>query len=107
MNIIDKVYANFRNDLGTIRDLDWDAMESGYKDQDNAMTLSYPELPDALELWEEVTKEGRFFDPQVRGLTYVEVYNPRYYMNLTESKAQSCFHPMYRMIARSSRSPIE
>jgi hypothetical protein len=107
VNILDKVYASFREDIGIIRDLDYDGMVRGYIDNSDPITASHPEFPDVLELWEEVTKPGRFFDPQVRGFTYVEVYNPTYWMNYTESKAQSCYHPIYRLVTRSSRSPID
>ncbi len=107
VNVLDKAFASFRNDVDIIRDIDYDAMQYAYKDENNAITLSHPELPDVIELWEEVTKEGRFFDPQVRGFFYLEVYNPGYWMSYTVSKTQSCFHPMYRMVARNSRSPID
>lgn len=107
VSVIDKVWSTPRNDPRMpVRRLDWDAMSSAYKDAIDPITGWQPGLPQELRLWDEVTKSGRFFDPSVQGFTYVEVYNPGYWMNMSGARAQSCFHPMYRMRARSQISPM-
>lgn len=103
---LDKVWAEFRQDVNLNRSLERDAMSSGYKDASNALTNKYPMLPDSLKLWDVITMPGRFFDPTVRGFYYVEIYNPGYWLNYTNAKAQSCFHPMYRMVTRYPYSLI-
>ncbi|HUV35702.1 MAG TPA: hypothetical protein VMX58_02050, partial [Patescibacteria group bacterium] len=40
------------------------------------------------------------------GLTYVEIYDPDYYMEFKIVESQPCFHPMFRMKARSSLSVL-
>jgi hypothetical protein len=107
VSVIDKVWSTPRNDSRMpVRRLDWDAMMSAYKDANDQISGWLPGLPSDLRLWDEVTRSGRFFDPKVQGFTYVEVYNPGYWMNQAGVSAQSCFHPMYRMRARNQISPM-
>jgi hypothetical protein len=108
--VLDKVYSSFlieNEDIGMPkRKLDWDGLRCGIVDESDPVTAAYPGLPDTLDLWHMATRSGSFFDPDVRGFQYVEVYNPEYW---TEDKgvfAQFCFHPMYRMIARSTLSAV-
>jgi len=89
-----------------VRRSDWDAMAWAFKDSVDQITAIHPGIPKKLVLWEEVTKPGRFFDPQVQGFTYVEVYNPAYWMAAAGSVSQSCFHPIYRMRTRNSHSAV-
>jgi hypothetical protein len=103
---LDKVWAEFRRDVIMTRSLERDALSWTYKDPSNAITSKYPQLPDSLGLWDVVAESGNFFDPDVRGLYYVEVYNPAYWMNYTKAKTQACFNPMYRMRARYQFSPL-
>jgi hypothetical protein len=106
---VDKVWGTFKTgDMppGLIRSLDRDAMRFAYKDAADYITAQYPALPERLDLWEEVTKPGRFFDPMVRGFLYVEAYDPEYYMNYRLETSQPCFHPIYRMRSRNSLSVI-
>jgi hypothetical protein len=107
VSVLDKVWTTPRNDSRMpVRRLDWDAMTSGYKDVTDQITGWRPGLPTQLFLWSEVTKPGRFFDPNVQGFTYVEVYNPGYWMGAAGAVQQSCFHPMYRMKSRNQISPM-
>mgnify|MGYP000066216184 CR=1 FL=1 len=103
---LDKVWGEFRQDVLINRSLERDALTWSYKDPSNALTSKYPELPDSLGLWEVVVEPGNFFDPAVRGFSYVEIYNPAYWMSYTKAKTQACFHPMYRMRTRYLYSPI-
>jgi hypothetical protein len=89
------------------RRIEWDAMSYGYIDPLDAVAGAYPGLPRKLQLWSTVTKPGNFFDPQVRGFTFVEVYDPQYWMDMIEAGSQSCFHPMYRMQARNRVSAVD
>ena len=89
---------------------DFDALSFCMRDDNDPITAQYPELPQRLNLWEEVTRSGRYFDPNGaydRGLTYVEVYDPAYWMDRNYTVSQGCFHPMYRMRARSTLSAID
>jgi hypothetical protein len=65
------------------------------------------DLPDTLTLDESVTCNGCFFDPRTRGFTYVEVYDPWYYMAILEAGSHPCFTPLYLMRSRSSVSPLD
>ncbi len=88
------------------RRIDYDAMSYGFKDTREPLTVGHPDLPPRLNLWSQVTKPGMFFDPQVQGFTYVEVYNPTYWMRIIGVSRQECFIPMYRMRARSTYSVV-
>jgi hypothetical protein len=108
---IDKISGNFKTNPAEVppnfdRRLDKDAMRFAYKDGADVVTAEYPGLPAQLDLWEEVTKPGRFFDPQVRGFFYCEIYDPQYYMDFHFETSQACFHPIYRMRSRNSLSVI-
>lgn len=108
---IDKIWGNFKTNPAEVppnyyRNLDRDAMRFAYKDGADFITGQYPGLPGQLDLWEEVTKPGRFFDPQVRGFIYCEIYDPQYYMDFNFLSSQDCFHPIYRMRSRNSLSFI-
>lgn len=102
VNVIDKVVGYFRPDpLLPVRRIDWDAMHYAYRDSLDLVTVAHPGLPKKLTLWETVTRPGRFFDPATRGFSYLELYNPGYWMNLKGLEQQPCFHPMYRMRTRN------
>ena len=112
ITMIDKV-------LGSIRDDDdmpyrypyhFDVMTHAYRDATDHYTASHPGLPSRLDLWEEIIQPGRFFDPDstgiVGGFTYVEVYDPEYWMAQKGESSQLCFHPIYRMKAKSEYSVL-
>ena len=105
VNVIDKIVGGSRPDdpyvVMPVRRIDWDAMYYAYRDSRDPVTAAHPGLPYKLTLWETVTRPGRFFDPAIRGLSYLELYNPGYWMNVKGLKQQSCFHPMYRMRSRN------
>ena len=111
VSMIDKIWGSFKNNPGEvppnyIRSLDRDAMRYAYRDDADFITGQYPGLPGQLDLWGEITKPGRFFDPQVRGFMYCEIYDPQYYMDFNITQSQQCFHPIFRMRSRSTLSFI-
>jgi len=110
VTVLDKVWGTFKPvvDLpgGIIRNMDRDALIYAVRDGTDPINDQYPDLPLRLDLWDEVMKPGRFFDPQVRGFIYVEAYDPEYYMEFTFHTSQGCFAPMYRMRTRSTLSPL-
>ncbi len=73
--------------------------------------VDYPGFPDTLQLDDLVTCSTCFFNPQrpnPGGFTYVEVYDPQYWMVFKGIPwSLSCFNPMYRMKARSTISPLD
>ena len=108
VSVLDKVVGVFRTGPDIPRRYEsLDAMSYARLDRTDPVTARYPALPDSLGLWEEIVKAGRFFDPRVRGFTFVELYNPAYWMNAKLIKAQGCFHPMFRMRSRSMASPVD
>jgi hypothetical protein len=108
VTILDKVSASFRTGIEVpIRRLSIDALRHIFRDDSDPVTALYPGMPSTVKLWEEVTKSGRFFDPQVRGFPYVEIYDPEYWMNTKFVESQSCFHPLFRMRTRSTYSPVD
>jgi len=107
VTVLDKVTGVFRDDPEmTLRRADRDAMSFAYADETSGYNIPYPGLPDELQLWSEVTAPGRFFDPALRGFTYVEIYDPMYWMDITNVQNQDCFAPMYRMRTRNALSPV-
>ncbi len=88
------------------RRVDYDAMAYAVKDTREPLTTGHLDLPNKLTLWGQVTKDGMFFDPKVQGFTYVELYNPTYWMRTINASRQPCFVPMYRMKARSAISAV-
>ena len=107
VTVLDKVEGIHRTGAGIpFRNIDHDALSHAYKDNDSEYNDAFPALPDTLALWEEITKSGRFFNPQERGFSYVEIYNPEYWLQLTGIAHQACFAPMYRMRTRNSISPV-
>ncbi|MCX5753155.1 MAG: hypothetical protein NTW97_05850 [Candidatus Krumholzibacteria bacterium] len=109
VSVLDKVLAMPRNTFWWFvpeRRIEWDAMSYGYLDPLDEVTGARPGMPGKLQLWSTVTKPGNFFDPQVRGFTFVEVYDVQFWMDFVGESSQSCFHPLYRMRARNSVSAI-
>jgi hypothetical protein len=108
VTVLDKVVGNFRTDPEMPpRRVEFDAMYYAYKDETFGYNVPYPGLPDQLQLWSEVTAPGRFFDPAIRGFTYVEIYDPSYWMDVTIVQNQDCFAPMYRMRTRNTLSAVD
>jgi hypothetical protein len=107
VTVIDKVRPAPRLDPRMpSRRIDYDAMAYAFKDTREALTTGHPDLPNRLTLWGQVTKDGMFFDPKVQGFTYVELYNPTYWMRTINESKQECFSPMYRMKARYALSAV-
>jgi hypothetical protein len=107
VTMLDKVSGVFRTDadMPARRDV-LDALQYALRADADTVTAANPTLPAALDLWSEVTKAGRFFDPRVRGYTYVEIYDPKYWMDAKQTTSQNCFHPMYLMRTRNTASPV-
>lgn len=107
VTVLDKVRPAQRIDPRMpMRRIDYDAMSDGFKDTREPLTTGHLDLPNKLTLWSQVTKDGMFFDPKVQGFTYVELYNPTYWMRTINVTRQPCFVPMYRMRARSALSAV-
>lgn len=116
ISMLDKVTGTFRNDedMPRRRLVNYDVMQYAYRDDSDPVTADCPGLPPLLELWEEVTKSTsppRYFDPNNTkgpgGFTYVEIYDPEYWMERNYVESQPCFHPMYRMVARNNNSAVD
>lgn len=107
VTVVDKVTGVFRWDVKTLRNIEYDAMTYAYRDDSDPLAKAHFGLPEELNLWEEVTKPGRFFDPRIRGFHYVEIYDPEYWMHPRGFHSRSCFHPIYRMRARNTKSVIQ
>jgi hypothetical protein len=88
------------------RRVDYDAMAYAFKDTREPLTTWHTDLPNKLTLWSQVTRDGMFFDPKVQGFTYVELYNPAYWMRTINTDRQACFSPMYRMRTRNTLSAV-
>ncbi len=101
VTFIDKVQGPFRSTLpgGIIRSEDRDAMRM-------AIEVGVSPFPDTLRLWEEIAGPGMYFDPTERGFTFVEAYDPEYYMDYRMMNSHRCFRPIYRMRSRSTLSPL-
>ena len=88
----------------------YDVMSYALRDDADPLTAAHPGLPGRLDLWEEVTKSGRYFNPDDSlgpgGFTYVEVYDPGYWMARNALLSQTCFSPIYRMRAASEKSAL-
>ncbi len=110
ISMLDKIDAVFRiHEDMPLRKLGYyDVMAFGYRDDADPYTAQHPELPPQLDLWEEVACCNRLFDPNgpLGGFTYVEIYDPAYWMEHNFLMSQSCFHPMYRMRSRNMLSAV-
>jgi len=108
LSVVDKIVGSFRTggDM-PVRLLSQDALSRCVIDQEDTITANYPGLPATLTLSPDVTRTGMFFDPRVRGFYYVEAYDPAYWIETRGINQQRCFHPMYRMKSRSTRSPLD
>ena len=107
VQVVDKVVGTFRSGAEMpARRVSDDAMADAWLDTGDPVTAQYEGLPGMLELSGDVTAPGMFFDPQDRGFIYVECYDPDYWMVTRGLLSQGCFHPIYRMNSRSTRSPI-
>jgi hypothetical protein len=112
VTMLDKVQGSLRNDddMPYRYPYHFDVMTHAYRDETDRYTTSHPGLPPRLDLWEEIIQPGRYFDPDstgiVGGFTYVEVYDPEYWMRRKGEISRSCFHPIYRMKAKSEYSVL-
>jgi hypothetical protein len=112
VTVLDKVDGRFRTGGGMPkRQRDhYDVLVRAHRDGNDALSIGATDFPDCLDLWEEVTKEGRRFNPDDSlgpgGLTHVELYDPAYWMERRGVASQLCFHPLYRMEAKSSSSAL-
>ncbi len=108
ISVVDKIVGTLRTggEMPTRR-LKQDALSRCVIDLDDEITAQYPGLPESLTLSEDVTQPDMFFDPRVRGFYYVEIYDPAYWVETSGINQQKCFHPIYRMTARNTRSPLD
>jgi hypothetical protein len=114
VSMLDKIDAALRSpyqypEMPKRQVASFDCMALGVKARD-PVTDTTAGLPDSLTLWSNVVAPGKFFDfdrYNPGGFTYVEIYDPAYWMKRDLLQSQSCFHPMYRMRARSKQSVLD
>ena len=112
VSMLDKILGRFRDDQEMPQRVlaHYDVMTHAYRDDSDPVTAVHPGLPERLDLWEEVIKPGRYFDPHTSripgGFTYVEIYDPEYWMERNLAASQYCFHPLYRMQAKDEASAL-
>jgi hypothetical protein len=116
VSVVDKIAGSLRSRLQfpdmpvrTIRN--YDCMTTAVK-SDDVVAGILAGLPDTLSLWSDVLKPQSYFNlsrpaPFPGGFTYVEVYDPAYWMTLRGYASQDCFHPLYRMRSKSSASALD
>ncbi len=118
VRVVDKVlgqfYAGDEMAPGYTRSIERDVLRYMFKEtgvSGEGGIVDYPGFPDTLNLDEIVTCPTCFFNlqnPVPGGFTYVEVYDPEYWMVFKDIvDSQNCFRPMYRMVARSTISPLD
>jgi hypothetical protein len=112
VTMLDKIDGIFRSDVGMPERIanHRDCMSYLLRDDSDPLTAAHPGLPPRVDLWTEVTKPGRYFNPEDSlgpgGFTYAEVYDPAYWMETKGVRSQPCFHPIYTMRARSDSSAL-
>jgi hypothetical protein len=110
---IDKVVGVFRQDPRMpFRYLDkCDVLLQAYRDSTDPVTAAHPGLPERLELRDEVKGPTSYFctapDCNPGGFTYVEVYDPEYWLSAAGAFSRSCFHPVYRMRSANEISALD
>jgi hypothetical protein len=113
VTVIDKIDGNFRLDEHMpFRSVPhFDVMRYALRDDADPVTASHAGLPERLELRPEVTAEGAYFSTDSLsvpgGFTYVEVYDPSYWMDRRMKISRTCFHPLYRMRSASEYSALD
>jgi len=113
VSVIDKVSGQLRDDdRMPERRLDhFDVMLGAERADEDILTAACPGLPARLELRDEVTAEGSHFCTDSTcvpgGFTYVEVYDPAYWLRAAWIGSRSCFHPIYRMRAADGASVLD
>ena len=113
VSMIDKIDGIIRQDgvMPPRKIQNFDAMAYAYRDDSDPITAAYPELPEELRLWDVVTQPDAFWSPLYPGgpggFTYIEIYDPEYWMNAKFMDSQGCFHPMFRMRTASSVSSLD
>lgn len=114
ITMLDKIDGAIRQDeTMPYRNIkDYDVLSYAYRDDSDPITAMYPEFPELLEMWDVAVAPGTFFYPNnpspyaPGGFTYVEIYNPAYWMAAKYARSQSCFHPIYRMRSKNSYSVL-
>jgi hypothetical protein len=112
VSVLDKVQGIFREHAWMpLRYLShYDVFRYAAIDEFDLLTLSIPGLPERLDLREEISSPGSFFSfdtlSSPGGFTYVEVYDPPYWMNANAIASQHCFHPVYLMRAADEASVL-
>jgi len=112
VTVLDKIEGRFRVD-GRMPERSvshFDCMRHMLRDDSDPLTAAHPGFPPRIDLWSEVAKSGRYFDPEDSlgpgGFTYAEAYDPAYWMERIGARSQPCFHPIYTMRAESEYSAL-
>jgi hypothetical protein len=112
VTMLDKIDGIFRTGSGMPDRIKghYDCMSYALRNDSDPLTAAHPGFPPRIDLWTEVTKPGRYFNPEDSlgpgGFTYAEIYDPAYWMERTAARAQLCFHPIYSMRAKSEHSAL-
>lgn len=112
VTMLDKIVAPIRTDdaMPYRQSAHYDVMISAFYDRFDPVSARYPQIPDRLELRDDVTAPGKYFSTDSTSLTggfsYVEVYDPEYWMESRSVFSQYCFHPAFRMRAAGSTSAL-
>jgi hypothetical protein len=108
ITVIDKVKGMFRDsdDMPYRRVVKYDVMFPCMLKTNDAWNDSVPGMPDSLTLWSQCTKTGSFYarTGALGGFDHLEIYDPAYWMTITGTSSQGCFHPVYRMKTFNSLS---
>jgi hypothetical protein len=113
ITMLDKIDGPLRtdSDMPMRRIRNYDCMYPGAVRTTDAWNDSVPGVPSRLDLWSQILVAGRYFapnepSPRPGGFTYVEIYDPAYWMTQNGVTSQKCFHPIYRMQAKNTSSAL-
>lgn len=112
ITMLDKIDGPIRQDedMPTRTLKRYDVLSYALRADDDPITFAHPEIPPRLDMWATAVAPGTFWYPLnpvgPGGFTYVEIYDPQYWMDLKFVENQSCFHPLFRMKAYNSRSAL-
>jgi hypothetical protein len=113
VSVVDKVSGQLRTDdrMPVRRLARYDVMLSAVRADDDIRTAACAGLPERLELRDEVAAAGSYFCTDSTcvpgGFTYVEVYDPEYWLRAAWIGSRHCFHPLYRMRAADPASALD
>ncbi|MDD3642252.1 MAG: hypothetical protein PHQ19_02150 [Candidatus Krumholzibacteria bacterium] len=105
VTVIDKVEGVIKPYV-PVRSREFDGLHHAVLERYDPVVALMEGFPKKLELWEQVTAPGYFFDPADGGFHFVELYDTWYYMRMINKSSQRCFHPLYRQVSMNTRSVL-